>query len=76
MAFYLLPKNVSKVMAVDAPNPILRRRFGYGTAIFPPLPFACPPCVLVGALCVPCAEVLLDRFHAVPLIHLHPILGI
>ena len=23
------------------------------------LPFACPPCVVVGALCVPCAEVLL-----------------
>ena len=28
-------------------------------AISPLLPFACPPCVLVGALCVPCAEVLL-----------------
>ena len=29
------------------------------SAIFPQLPFACHPRVLVGALCVPCAEVLL-----------------
>ena len=29
------------------------------SAIFPQMLFACPPCVLVGALCVPCVEVLL-----------------
>ena len=29
------------------------------SAIFSQLPFACPPRVLVGALCVPCADVLL-----------------
>ena len=26
-------------------------------AFFPQLLFACPPCVLVGALCVPCTEI-------------------
>ena len=29
------------------------------SSFFPQLLFACPPCMLVGALCVPCAEVLL-----------------
>ena len=35
------------------------RNFSQFFAIFRQRLFACPPCVLVGALCVPCAEVLL-----------------
>ena len=35
------------------------RTFSQFAAIFPQLLFVCPPCVPVGALCVPCAEVLL-----------------
>ena len=35
------------------------RNFPQFSAVFPQLLVACPPDVLVGALCVPCAEVLL-----------------
>ena len=50
------PRNFFLCNFSQLPNFLNFLRF---PAIFPQLPFACPPRVLVGILCVPCAEVLL-----------------